>query len=114
MNHFAKSDGPVSKAEYTIFGELSRRDLTHGMTTQDTVILRLTIPDFLWRERKKALYIDGCFVHSSDKAIKNDTEIDELMEYKGWSVLRLKYEPPLTKTALADMMGKIERFLGEK
>jgi very-short-patch-repair endonuclease len=114
LNRYAKSDGPVSKAEYTIFGELSRRDLTRGMTTQDTVILRLTIPDFLWRERKKAVYIDGCFVHSSDKAIKNDSEIDELMELRGWDVLRLRYEPPLTKTALTEIIGKIERFLGEK
>ena len=114
MNRYAHSDGPVSKAEITVFTELSRMGLTRGMTTQDTIVLRLTIPDFLWREKKKAVYLDGAQVHGTDRAIANDTEIDSLLEMRGWSVLRLKYNPPLTRMALAEIMFKIEQFLGEK
>jgi very-short-patch-repair endonuclease len=114
MNHYAHSDGPVSKAEITVFTELSRMGLTHGMTTQDTIILRMTIPDFLWREKKKALYLDGVQVHGTDRAIANDTEIDNLLEKHGWSVLRLPYNPPLTGKALTEIMNKITEFIGEK
>jgi very-short-patch-repair endonuclease len=114
LNRFAHSDGPVSKAELTVFTELSRMGLTHGMTTQDTIILRMTIPDFLWREKKKVVYLDGVQVHGTDRAIANDTEIDNLLELHGWSVLRLPYNPPLTGKALTEIMNKISEFVGEK
>ena len=114
MNRFAHSDGPVSKAEITVFTELSRLGLTHGMTTQDTIILRMTIPDFLWREKKKVLFLDGAQVHGTTKAIVNDLEIDNLLERQGWQVLRLVYNPPLTRKALAEIMNKIQEFIGEK
>jgi very-short-patch-repair endonuclease len=113
MNRYARCDGAVSKAEYTVFAELSRMGLTGGMTTQDTVILRMTIPDFLWREKRKAVYLDGVQVHGSDKAIENDREIDNLMELRGWQVLRLPYTPPLTGKALAEVMQKIADFVGD-
>jgi very-short-patch-repair endonuclease len=96
-----------------VFEQLSIRGLTHGMVTQKPVILRMTIPDFMWQERKKAVYLDGIQVHGTDRAIENDQEIDALLELKGWSVLRLPYNPPLTGKALAEVMQRIEQFLGE-
>ena len=112
MNRYARSDGPVSKAEYTVFAELSRLGLTHGMTTQDSIILRMTIPDFLWREKKKVLFLDGIQVHSSDKAITNDTEIDTLLERHGWTVCRIQYTPPLVGKELVKVMEQIIAFIG--
>lgn len=112
-NRFARSDGPVSKAEYAVFAALSQTETVRGMTTQDTVILRMTIPDFLWREKKKAVYLDGAQVHGSDKQMAKDAEIDELMELAEWEVLRIKYDPPLTGTALAEVVNKIKQFIGE-
>lgn len=112
-NRFARSDGPVSKAEYAVFAALSQSETVRGMTTQDTVILRMTIPDFLWREKKKAVYLDGAQVHGSDKQMVKDAEIDMLMELAEWEVLRIRYEPPLQGTELNKVVEQIKQFIGE-
>jgi very-short-patch-repair endonuclease len=102
----------VSQAEIALFHELSKAGLTSGMVTQKTIILKSTIPDFCWINRRKIVYLDGVPVHSSDKQQERDSEIDELLEAKGWDVLRIPYQPPITEKGLAEIMATIKAFLG--
>ncbi|HKM60678.1 MAG TPA: DUF559 domain-containing protein [Candidatus Acidoferrales bacterium] len=101
----------VSQAEMALFNELSKAGLTSGMVTQKPIILKSTIPDFCWINKRKIVYIDGVPVHSSDKQQQRDSEIDELLEAQGWEVLRIPYQPPITAKGLAEMMVTIKRFL---
>lgn len=112
-NRFARSDGPVSKAEYAVFAALSQTPTAQGMTTQDTIILRMTKPDFAWLEKRKLVYLDGIQCHSKDKAIENDAEIDTLLERKGFDVLRISYTPPLNGKELKKVVSQIKCFVGD-
>ena len=101
----------VSQAEYALFSELSKAGLTTGMVTQKPIILKSTIPDFCWMNKKKIVYLDGNAVHIKDKQQKRDNEIDELLEAQGWDVLRIPYDPPITEKVLQEMMTTIKQFL---
>ena len=81
------------------------------MVTQKPIILRTTIPDFCWVEKRKIVYLDGNPVHSKDKQIERDREIDELLEMQGWDVLRIPYDPPLTEKGMQEILATIKRFL---
>jgi len=112
-NRFARSDGPVSKAEYAVFAALSQTATAHGMVTQERLVLKSTVPDFMWTEKRKVCYLDGCQVHGKDKQIAKDAEIDDLLELAGWQVLRIRYEPPLQGTELKKVVNQIKNFAGE-
>jgi very-short-patch-repair endonuclease len=101
----------VSKAEIEVFKALSMAGLTTGMITQKPIILKSTIPDFCWTEKRKVVYIDGIPVHSKDKQLEKDEEIDNLLTAQGWDVLRIPYDPPLTEKGLQQIMLTIKRFL---
>ena len=101
----------VSQAEIAVFQALSIAGLTSGIVTQKPIILKSTVPDFCWMEKKKIVYLDGIQVHSKDKAQQRDSEIDELLELQGWDVLRIPYQPPLTEKGLQEIMAAIKRFL---
>jgi very-short-patch-repair endonuclease len=101
----------VSQAEMAVFQALSTAGLTGGMITQKPIILKSTIPDFCWMNKRKIVYLDGIPVHSSDKQQKRDTEIDELLEAQGWDVLRIPYQPPITEKGLSEIMVTIKLFL---
>lgn len=101
----------VSKAEIEVFKALSNAGLTNGMVTQKTIILKSTIPDFCWTNKRKIVYLDGIQVHSSDKQEQHDKEIFSLLTAKGWDVLRIPYEPPLTEKELQEVVASIKRFL---
>ena len=101
----------VSKAEIEVFKALSMAGLTTGMITQKPIILKSTIPDFCWTEKRKVVYIDGIPVHSKDKQLEKDEEIDNLLTAQGWDVLRIPYDPPLTEKGLKQIMLTIKRFL---
>lgn len=102
----------VSKAEIEVFKALSQAGLTENMVTQKTIILKSTIPDFCWINKRKIVFLDGVQVHSKDKAQRRDEEIDDLLELQGWDVLRIPYEPPLTAKGLEEIMVVIKKFLG--
>jgi len=101
----------VSKAEIEIFKALSAEGLTENMVTQKTIILKSTIPDFCWINKRKILFIDGVQVHSKDKTQQRDEEIDELLELQGWEVLRIPYDPPLSENVLKEIIAKVKKFL---
>jgi very-short-patch-repair endonuclease len=101
----------VSRAEIEIFKSLSEAGLTRGMVTQQQIILKSTIPDFCWMEKRKIIYLDGIPVHKKDKAIERDEEITDLLTSHGWDVLRIPYKPPLTAKELQQIMTTIKRFL---
>ena len=101
----------VSQAEMAVFQTLSIVGLTSGMITQKPIILKSTVPDFCWAEKRKIVYLDGNPVHRKDKQLARDSEIDELLELQGWDVLRIPYDPPLTQKCLQEIMSKIKQFL---
>jgi very-short-patch-repair endonuclease len=101
----------VSRAEIEVFKSLSMSGLTSGMVTQQPIILKSTIPDFCWIEKRKIVYLDGTPVHRKDKQIERDEEIDDLLTRQGWDVLRVPYNPPLTDKGLKEIMATIKRFL---
>ena len=102
----------VSKAEIEVFKALSAAGLTSGMVTQKTIVLKSTIPDFCWLNKRKAVYLDGLQAHSGDKQQERDEENCELLEAKGWDVLRIPYEPPLNKKELQKIIATIKDFVG--
>ena len=101
----------VSRAEIEVFKALSMTGLTSGMVTQQPIILKSTVPDFCWMEKRKIVFLDGVPVHKKDKAIERDEEIDDLLTAQGWDVLRIPYQPPLTGKTLQEIMATIKRFL---
>jgi len=101
----------VSKAEIEVFKALSNAGLTSGMVTQKTIILKSTIPDFCWMNKRKIVYLDGAQVHSGDKQEQRDKEIFDLLTAQGWDVLRIPYEPPLTEKSMQEIVAAIKRFL---
>jgi very-short-patch-repair endonuclease len=101
----------VSKAEIEVFKALSADGLTSGMVTQKTIVLKSTVPDFCWLNKRKAVYLDGKQVHSSDRQKKRDEEVMKLLEAKGWKVLRILYEPPISKKSLKETIKKIREFI---
>ena len=113
MSYKARMHPSVSQAEIALFSELSKAGLTMGMVTQKTIILKSTIPDFCWMNKRKIVYLDGIPVHSSDKQQDRDSEIDMMLEAQGWEVLRIPYQPPITEKGLSEIMTAIKTFLGE-
>jgi very-short-patch-repair endonuclease len=103
----------VSNGEMQLFRALSLAGLTVGMVTQRSIVLKATIPDFCWLNKRKIVYLDGVQVHRVDKTQQRDSEIDDMLEAQGWEVLRIPYEPPLTDKALQEIIVKIKKFLGE-
>jgi len=103
----------VSNGEMQLFRALSLAGLTGGMVTQRPIVLKATIPDFCWLNKRKIVYLDGVQVHRADKTQQRDSEIDETLEAQGWEVLRIPYEPPLTEKALQEIIVKIKELLGE-
>ena len=101
----------VSKAEIEVFKSLSINGLTNGMVTQRTIVLKSTVPDFCWLNKRKAVYLDGKQAHSSDKQKEKDEEMVELLEEKGWRVLRILYDPPISKKVLMETVEKIRNFI---
>jgi very-short-patch-repair endonuclease len=101
----------VSKAEIDVFKELSAQGLTTGMLTQKPIILKSTIPDFCWPEKKKVVYLDGIPVHKKDKQLEHDEEVVDLLELQGWDVLRIRYDPPLTEKECVKIIAQIKKFI---
>lgn len=110
MSYKQQMHPTVSKAELEIFHALSTIGLTAGMTTQQPIALKTTIPDYLWMEKRKAVYLDGDAVHKEGN--EWDQEVEQLMEKRGWQVLRIRYHAPLTQTAKAEITRQIADFVG--
>ena len=111
LSYKANMHPKVSQAEIAVFRALSIARLTEGMVTQKPIILKSTIPDFCWMNKRKIVYLDGTPVHSSDKQQKHDREIDELLEAQGWQILRIPYQPPITEKGIEEIVTMIRRFL---
>jgi very-short-patch-repair endonuclease len=99
----------ISKAEFQVFEELSKRNLTTGMVTQQPIVLKSTIPDFSWIEKRKAVYLDGDAVHKVGD--EWDQEVVTLLEKRQWQVLRISYHAPLTQQRLGEIIKEIEEFV---
>jgi very-short-patch-repair endonuclease len=103
----------VSKAEIEVFKELSRLHLTATLVTQKPIVLRQTIPDFWWISKRKVVYLDGEQAHRGREEL--DDEIKEMLESKGFSVLRIRYKPPLVRgsSQFKQVITEIKMFLGD-
>lgn len=81
-------------------------------------------PDFVFLDKKIAIFVDGCFWHGHDcrntrpsnnadywtkkreRNMKHDKEITELFEKRGWTVIRI-WECELKKKNYKNLMEKI-------
>lgn len=113
MSYKKRLHPKVSKAEIEVFKALSALGLTRGMVTQKTIVLKSTVPDFCWLNKRKAVYLDGLQAHLGDKQKTRDEEVCELLEDKGWDVLRIPYDPPLSEKHLKKIVMEIRDFVGK-
>ena len=85
-------------------------------------------PDFVFLNKRVAVFVDGCFWHGHDcrntrpsdnaeywnkkreRNIQHDREITGLFEQRGWKVLRI-WECELKKKNRDKLLDKIERLL---
>lgn len=85
-------------------------------------------PDFIFLNRKIAIFVDGCFWHGHDcrntrpadnsdywqnkreRNIKHDKEITALFESRGWTVIRI-WECELKKSNASRLMEKLNILL---
>lgn len=102
----------VSNAEMEVLKALSEAGLTQGLVTQRSIILKSTVPDFCWPEKRKVVYLDGSAVHKKSKQETRDEEIDNLLTAQGWEVLRIPYEAPMSQKDLSKIMVSIKKFVG--
>ena len=90
--------------------------------------LIVIIPDFVFLNRKLAVFVDGCFWHGHDcrntrpdanaeywnakreRNIKHDAEITARFESRGWKVLRI-WECELKRSNRKSLEEKIKRAL---
>ena len=110
MSYKDRMHPKVSKAEIDVFKALSAAGLTRGMVTQQPIILKATTPDFLWIEKRKAVYLDGDVVHKEGN--EWDEEVVNLLEKRKFQVLRIPYHAPLTGPALSGVVAEIADFVG--
>jgi len=75
------------------------------------IMLRGTVPDFCWPDKKKVVYLDGVQVHTKTKVELRDEEIDTMLKTLGWQVLRVPYTPPLLLSEVDEIVQKIQEFL---
>lgn len=85
-------------------------------------------PDFAFLDKKIAIFVDGCFWHGHDcrntrpadnaeywtkkreRNIKHDKAITELLEQRGWEVIRI-WECELKKKNYPNLMKKLKLLL---
>lgn len=85
-------------------------------------------PDFVFLEKKIAIFVDGCFWHGHDcrntcpsnnaeywikkreRNMKHDKEITTLFEQRGWTVIRI-WECELKKKNRNILLSKIKNLL---
>lgn len=83
-------------------------------------------PDFVFLDKKIAIFVDGCFWHGHDcrntrpsdnaeywakkreRNIKHDKEVTEMFERRGWTVIRI-WECELKKKNREQLVEKILR-----
>lgn len=87
-------------------------------------------PDFVFLDRRIAVFVDGCFWHGHDcrntrprdnaeywdkkrqRNIVHDQEITELFEERGWTVIRI-WECELKKKNRSLLLQKLKSLMGE-
>lgn len=85
-------------------------------------------PDFVFLNKKIAIFVDGCFWHGHDcrntrpsdnaeywakkreRNIKHDKEVTEMFEQRGWTVIRI-WECELKKKNREHLLEKLRQFL---
>lgn len=85
-------------------------------------------PDFVFLEKKIAVFVDGCFWHGHDcrnttpsdnkeywdrkrqRNIQHDREVTAIFEARGWTVIRI-WECELKKKNVTILMKKLEPLL---
>ena len=86
------------------------------------------LPDFVFLNKKVAIFVDGCFWHGHDcrntrpsdnadywtkkreRNMKHDKEITVLFELRGWTVIRI-WECELKKKNYPNLLKKLEILL---
>jgi len=88
-------------------------------------------PDFVFLDRKVAIFVDGCFWHGHDcrntrpkeneeywrrkrdRNIQHDQEITVLFQTRGWTVVRI-WECELKQKNISATLDRIQQIIGNK
>ncbi len=88
-------------------------------------------PDFVFLDRKVAIFVDGCFWHGHDcrntrpkeneeywrrkreRNIQHDQEITVLFQTRGWTVVRI-WECELKQKNISATLDRIQQMIGNK
>lgn len=86
-------------------------------------------PDFVFLDRKVAIFVDGCFWHGHDcrntrpkeneeywrrkreRNIQHDQKITALFQTRGWTVVRI-WECELKQKNISETLSRIQQILG--
>lgn len=86
-------------------------------------------PDFVFLDRKVAVFVDGCFWHGHDcrntrpkeneeywrrkreRNIQHDQKITALFQTRGWTVVRI-WECELKQKNISETLSRIQQILG--
>jgi len=96
---------------FTVTGiiPLRKEQITRAMVRTH----KITLPDWLARNKQKPIYLDGYFVHKSLRRSRKDAEINRLLTSWGWPPLRIPYNGRrLSHEKLTEVVGEIKEFLG--
>lgn len=117
--YFARlHSGPRAVAEDLVHAELQKRGLNRHLTTNRNITLmaeqqqKFGTPhiniDFLWSSPMVAFLLDGRQVHSKIKQSIYDEKVDRCLESIGYIVLRVMYDPPISKKEIKRIADEIE------
>lgn len=116
--------GPRAVAEDLVHAELQKRGLNRHLTTNRNVFLtadqqtKFGTPhinvDFLWSYPMLALFLDGRQVHSKIKQSIYDEKVVRCLESMGYAVLRIMYDPPISKKEVRRIADEVEGLVKQK
>ena len=117
-----------SRAEDTIFMDLSSDGLTEGLISSYKVDLTDAVPqcemsyrarekgkfefiiDLAWPSRLKALHVDGDMVHKGQQ-LDMDKIVDDALAKLGWDGKRVRYHAPLSKKRRGEIREEVGEWL---
>ena len=84
------------------------------ITVEGQQDINRTTPDFVYKEKKIAIYLDGMsgHIHGNPQTQMVDRLITDEMEEMGWRVLRILFPELSDPTVMRLYMRKLARYLG--
>lgn len=101
-----------SEAEVEVFKELQKHGIKNFVANQ-TVILDWTEVDLFFPNEKLCVFLDGLPIHSREKQRERDEYVTRKLEERGYRVLRISYETPLSREKIREIVDKIKKHISQ-